>query len=259
MHTPYYAHSFKGHPDQAWTLIKIPIDISEKLNESIYAHVGHIFFTSATLYVDGNASHFLNDLGSYQATEEIEQTCLPTIFNYDKNVICFVDSSITPYDYKHRETMIQYRDDVNRAICSYALAFNGRTLVLFTSLEELNKSFEKVAPFFAAHDILLLRQNGSSLEEIREFNQNEYSILFGVDRFWSGVDFPGTTLSQVIITKIPNPNLNNPLIAHQRHWDPSFFDNIYPIYGKMKLRQGFGRLIRSMNDKGGVMLECENC
>jgi len=254
VNTPYYAHSFKGHPDRAWTLIKIPVDISEKLNESIYANVGHVFFTSATLYVDGNASHFMNDFGSYQASEETAQTRLPSVFNYKENVVCFVDSSITSYDYRNPQNMSQYRNDVNRAICSYTLASNGRTLVLFTSREELNKSFEKVAPFFAAHDILALRQNGSSLEEIREFNHNEYSILFGVDRFWSGVDFPGSTLSQVIITKIPNPNLNDPLIAHHRRHDAAFMSAKYPIYGRMKLRQGFGRLVRAMSDKGGVVL-----
>ena len=254
VNTPYYAHSFQGHPDRAWTLIKIPVDISEKLNESIYANVGHVFFTSATLYVDENASHFMNDFGSYQATEEIAQNRFPSVFNYKENVVCFVDSSITSYDYRNPQNMSQYRNDVNRAICSYTLASNGRTLVLFTSMEELNKSFEKVSPFFAAHDILALRQNGSSLEEIREFNHNEYSILFGVDRFWSGVDFPGSTLSQVIITKIPNPNLNDPLIAHHRRHDASFMSAKYPIYGKLKLRQGFGRLVRAMSDKGGVVL-----
>ena len=94
----------------------------------------------------------------------------------------------------------------------------------------------------------------SKIEEIQEFNRNEYSILFGVDRFWSGVDFPGSTLSQGIIVKAPNPSINNPLIAHQKMWDPNFFHNTYPIYGKLKLRQGFGRLIRSMSDKGGVVI-----
>jgi len=122
------------------------------------------------------------------------------------------------------------------------------------SVEELNRCFDTVAPFFRSHDILPLRQNGSSLEEIREFNRNEYSVLFGVDRFWSGVDFPGPTLSQVIITKAPNPSLSDPLIAHQKLWDANFMEKTYPIYGRLRLRQGFGRLVRTMHDKGGVII-----
>ena len=137
VHSSNYAHSFKGHPDEAWTLIKIPIDISNKLNESIYSNVGHIFFTSATLYVDGSASYFMNDFGSYDATEDIDQSFLPSVFDYNKNAICFVDSTITPYDYSNYDSMAQYRKDVNRAICIYTLAANGRTLVLFNSMERL--------------------------------------------------------------------------------------------------------------------------
>ena len=121
-------------------------------------------------------------------------------------------------------------------------------------MNELINCYEKISPFFAEYDILALKQNGSSIEEIREFNNNEYSILFGVDRFWSGVNFPGSTLSQVIITKIPNPGLSDPLIAHHRRYDVTFMSKKYPIYGRLKLRQGFGRLLRSMTDKGGVVL-----
>jgi Rad3-related DNA helicase len=122
------------------------------------------------------------------------------------------------------------------------------------SQTELDRCYDVAAPFLRSHDILPLKQNGSSLEEIREFNRNEYSVLFGVDRFWSGVDFPGSTLSQVIITKAPNPALNAPLIAHQKIWDPQFMQEKYPIYGRLRLRQGFGRLVRSITDKGGVII-----
>jgi len=253
--TPQYAHSFKGHPDRVWSLTKIPIDIVDLLNDSIYTKVGHVIFTSATLFIDGDASHFISDYGSLQANENVKQSCLPHVFDYQKNTVCFVDGSITTYNYKDCEMMKAYRKDVNDAICSYTLAANGRTLILFTSTEELNRSFDMVAPFFLDNDILPLRQNGSSLEEIREFNHNEYSVLFGVDRFWSGVDFPGSTLSQVIITKAPNPNLNNPLIAHHRHYESStFMQEKYPIYGRLKLKQGFGRLVRAMKDRGGVII-----
>ncbi|MDP7465426.1 MAG: ATP-dependent DNA helicase [Candidatus Marinimicrobia bacterium] len=250
----YYAHHFKGTPDSNWTLVKLPVTIYLQLNDSIYKFIDHVFFTSATLYTEDTPLHFISEYGSHDANEEAIYKRFPTIFKYDHNTICAVDTSITPYNFKDHDQMNDYRNDVDRAICSYTLAANGRTLILFMSQQELDRSYERTSGFFFDHDILPIRQNGSSLAEIREFDRNEYSVLFGVGRFWTGVDFPGSTLSQVIITKAPNPGLNNPLIAHQRHWDPSFFDNIYPIYGKMKLRQGFGRLIRSMNDKGGVII-----
>ena len=250
----HYVHHFKGHPDKSWSFVKIPVKISSILRRTLYEQVDHVVFTSATLYIDNSPHYFISDYGSNSADMETRKNSLPQIFDYQKKAICHIDTSITSYDYYKPEAMELYRNDVNRAISTYALSTNGRTLVLFMSIDELNRSFDIVAPFLQSHDILPLKQNGSSLEEIREFNRNEYSVLFGVDRFWSGVDFPGSTLSQVIITKAPNPALSNPLIAHQKLWDPQFMQEKYPIYGRLRIKQGFGRLIRSINDKGGVII-----
>ena len=196
----------------------------------------------------------MDDYGSFIINVEAIYSRFPNVFDYNKKVVCAVDTSITPYNYKDKRRMDEYRDDVDKAICAYALATNGRTLVLFMSNDELNRSYNRTSEYFKKHDILLLKQNGNNLENIKEFDRNEYSVLYGTDRFWSGVDFPGSTLSQVIIVKAPNPSLSNPLIAHQKIWDFNFFQEKYPIYGNLKLRQGFGRLIRSMRDKGGVII-----
>lgn len=251
--TKNYAHHLKGDAE-SWSLVRIPMTIHKQLNESIYQYIGHVIFTSATIYVGKTPHHFMYDYGSYFINEEPSHSKFPNVFDYKKSVICAVDTSITPYNYNDHSQMTKYRNDVDRAICNYALAMNGRTLILFMSQIELNRSYERTSPFFKDHDILPIRQNGSSLEEIREFNRNEYSVLFGVDRFWSGVNFPGSTLSQVIIVKAPNPSLSDPYIAHQKLWDSNFFQTTYPIYGRLKLRQGFGRLMRSINDKGGVVI-----
>lgn len=252
--TKYYAHHFKGDPNQNWSMVKLPVPIQFHLKETIYQYISSILFTSATLYIDNSPEHFIKEFGSDSLDLKIEDIQLPTVFDYEKNALCIIDTSITPYNYRDPDQMEQYRSDVDKAICTYSLAANGRTLVLFMSQHEMERSYANTSLFFREHDILPLRQNGTSLDQIREFERNEYSILFGIDRFWAGVDFPGSTLSQVIIVKAPNPSLNNPLIAHQNCWDANFFQEKYPIYGKLKLKQGFGRLIRSIHDKGGVII-----
>lgn|GEM_PF-3762052 len=251
--TAGYAHSFNTS-ENGWILTKTPVYIQHSLEKGIYDEIERVFFTSATLYVSDSASHFIVEYGSNLNSREPKYDRLPSPFPYKENVYCAVDTSVPPYNYRDGKSMDVYRQAVDKAIMAYGLATNGRTLVLFMSHLEMKQTFDRISPFFRSFDILPILQNGSSLEEIREFQNNEYSILFGVDRFWSGVDFPGPTLSQVIIVKAPNPSLNDTLIAHRRLWEQNFMQQFYPTYAKLRLRQGFGRLVRSMKDNGGVII-----
>ena len=208
------------------------------------------FFTSATLFIDDRLDLFSDDLGISFDTDKQERIASP--FDYLENVHGFVTTTLPAYSSgASRQQIIGWRREAAIALTRLAIALNGRTLALFTSTEEMRDIYEQVQPVLERYGIDPLLQNGSSLAEINAFRNTEHSVLFGVDRFWTGVDFPGRTLSQVIVVRLPNPNLSNPVIAHRRQvMGDAFWARYYRPTTKLKLRQGFGRLIRKETDTG---------
>ncbi len=239
--------TFRG---EGWTLQKIPYDISTVLKETCCKHYATTLFTSATLFVDNCLDLFSDNLGIPFDTHTSRRIASP--FDYAKNVKGFVTNSIPPYlSNGSAQRKSRWRKEAAGALARLAVALNGRTLALFTSTEEMRYIYEQVQPVLERYGIDPLLQDGSSLAEINAFRTTEHSVLFGVDRFWTGVDFPGATLSQVIVVRLPNPNLGDPLIAHrQEYMGDTFWERYYRPTTKLKLRQGFGRLIRSEIDKG---------
>ena len=230
-----------------WTLEKIPYDLSDLLQETIYHTT---IFTSATLFVDESISLFSENLCA--SFGDGCTKCISSPFNYTKKVRGFVITSVPEYNYNaSRDEAKDRLTHVSDVIARFAVALNGRTLVLFTNNEEMEDIYRQVRPVLEEHGIDPLLQNGSSLAEIKAFKSTEESVLFGVKRFWTGVDFPGSTLSQVIVVRSPNPMWSDPLIAHRRDdMGDAFRNKYYWPTARLKLRQGFGRLIRKETDTG---------
>jgi len=133
----------------------------------------------------------------------------------------------------------------------------GRTLVLFASYGDLEAISTRVADEIRADGYpLLLQQSGVPTASLcDEFRAIRESVLFGVDTFWYGVDFPGETLTQVIITRLPFPHPQDPLQIARRNLLPKEeYWRRYRYETAIKLRQGIGRLIRSEADRGRVVI-----
>ena len=133
----------------------------------------------------------------------------------------------------------------------------GRTLVLFASYGDLEVISTRVADEIRADGYpLLLQQSGVPTASLcDEFRAIRESVLFGVDTFWYGVDFPGETLTQVIITRLPFPHPQDPLQIARRNLLPrEEYWRRYRYETAIKLRQGIGRLIRSEADRGRVVI-----
>ncbi|MFH2120596.1 MAG: helicase C-terminal domain-containing protein [Pseudomonadota bacterium] len=133
----------------------------------------------------------------------------------------------------------------------------GRTLVLFASYGDLEAISMRAADEIRADGYpLLLQQSGVPTASLcDEFRAIRESVLFGVDTFWYGVDFPGDTLTQVIITRIPFPHPQDPLQIARRNLLPrEEYWRRYRYETTIKLRQGIGRLIRSESDRGRVVI-----
>ena len=153
----------------------------------------------------------------------------------------------------------QYEDDLGNWIISFIKKSNGNAFILFTSYKLMNSVYGKISA--------VLEENGFSLyiqgkniprsKLLSMFRKDNNGVLFGTDSFWTGVDVPGDSLSNVIVTRIPFAVPSHPLIESRfeqiEKMEVTFLEYSVPE-AILKLRQGVGRLIRSTSDKGFVVI-----
>jgi len=239
--------------EYTWDLDKIPFNIGAHVNDLV-RNYQTVIFTSATLQVSGSTDLFELELLDYEAR------CPPftgsfkidSPFIYDKQVNAAVTPYIPEYDYKKAPNHEFYRKALETIIL-LSVAIEGRTLVLFVSRAEMKQIYEIASPILAEYQIPLLIQDesGSSEAIIEAFSDMEESVLFGVNRFWTGADFPGKTLSQLMIVRLPNAPLGRPMVKERKdRWSYDRWGLWYSGNTCRSLRQGFGRLIRRKNDSG---------
>jgi ATP-dependent DNA helicase DinG len=142
----------------------------------------------------------------------------------------------------------------------YVRRTDGKAFALFTSYEMLRRTATRIAPALREMGVALLtqEQGASRGQLLDQFKANPKSLLMGTDSFWQGVDVPGDALSNVIITKLPfsvpdQPLLQARLEAIRKRGGNPFQEQQLPE-AIIKLKQGFGRLIRTRNDKGIVVI-----
>lgn len=236
-----------------WTLTKMPFNIGDQARDLMNSFETSIF-TSATLYVDEVKDLFILELFDdlVSAPPFTAETRISSPFRYDEQV----GGAVTPFipSYIYNEPNKNLERKIVDTIALLAVALDGRTMVLFTNWKEMQKMHKRIQPILEKYDIPVLLQDkaGSSEAIIEEFGGLEESVLLGTGRFWTGVNFPGPTLSQLIIVRIPNDPLGRPLVKERKdRWTKEkFWDFWYSQNTWRTLSQGFGRLIRKSDDKG---------
>jgi len=135
----------------------------------------------------------------------------------------------------------------------------GRALVLFTSWGLMTRVYDLVRDRLLEMGLETLCQGEAPRDRLlRLFRDNESSVLFGTDSFWQGVDVTGPALSNVVITRLPFDVPDEPIVqarmeAVEAQGKSAFFEFMLPR-AVLKLKQGFGRLVRSTSDWGVVVL-----
>lgn len=245
----YWVEIASNKEDANVSLCSSPVDLSDWFRNYIFRPDHSTIFTSATLTVNNSFEYFVNRLGGENATT----LKLPSSFDYMSQMKMYIVNDI-PVPNKDSSMMyeLMLRDNIEK----FVKQTNGKALVLFTNTMLMRRVAESLRDVIESEGIELLVQgeSGSRKHILETFRENIDSTLFGLDSFWLGVDVPGESLSNLIITKLPFQVPDHPVIKARMEFielngGNSFLDYSLPE-AILKFRQGVGRLIRSNTDKG---------
>ena len=242
----YWVSAGSGRFRFAW-LNAAPLEVASLLRDRLFAAPETTILVSATMAIGGSFDYVKQRLGLEDARAE----ALGSPFDYARAALLYVPNDLPD------PTQAGYQASMERAIMDVVKRLRGRTLVLFTSRAHLRTTYQTLREPLAAQHITLLAQGideSSRTRLLDAFRRGSRVVLFGTNAFWEGIDVVGEALSCVMVTRLPFAVPTDPIYAARaEQFDDPFSQYAVP-QAVLRLKQGFGRLIRSRTDRGAVVI-----
>ena len=237
----------------ALALNMTPLDVADIFRRQLEGHPRAWIFTSATLAVGADFSHYRNELGLVEA----ETGCWGSPFDYDANALLYVPKGMPDPNGP------DYAEAVAESAYPAIVASGGRAFVLCTSLRAMRRIHGLFKERFERDGIdfpLLLQGEGAKAELLARFRSLGNAVLVASQSFWEGVDVRGEALSLVVIDKLPFAPPDDPVLAARIEQLRKAGRNPFMDYQLprtvISMKQGAGRLIRDEADRG-VLMVCD--
>jgi len=230
-----------------------PLDVAVCLRERLFNRDTGLLLTSATLAEGPRMESFKAKVGGPDA--DSEQVASPFDYPLQMQIVVHTGAPGPSSEDGRLDTAFLVRE-----IIRFAREMDGGSLVLFTSYRDLNAVGRQIEPVFRKEGRSVLCQGAGRgrSELLKEFREAGNAVLLGTDSFWTGIDVPGSALSQVIITRLPFENPSHPLAEARaercRELGQSPFTELTLPAALIKFRQGLGRLIRKQSDEGRLVI-----
>jgi ATP-dependent DNA helicase DinG len=235
-----------GHERHTVFLQATPIDVAPILQQSLFEKYDCAVLTSATLAVGGEFKYMRQRLGLEHARELL----LPSHFDYESQALLYI-----PPDLPHPSAP-EFAALAAERVRQLLEITRGRAFVLFTSYAQMKDVYERLCSQLPYP--LFLQGQAPKNALLEQFRITPHAVLFGTSSFWQGVDVQGEQLSCVIIDRLPFAVPSDPVVAARvkaidAGGGNAFFEYQVPS-AVITLKQGFGRLIRSLHDRGLLAL-----
>jgi ATP-dependent DNA helicase DinG len=244
--------SFRGEPYVRFVIT--PLDVAPMMKEAVYEPYGTVVFTSATLTVGGSFGYWKRRLGIDRLRREDQaEGVFPSPFDYAGSVFLGIPADAPEPDQEG------YRSYIADFLCRALAISEGRALVLFTSYALLDETCAAITPELNRLGIPLLKQGEDERSRLLDrFRETISSVLLATDSFWEGVDAPGRALEVLVVARLPFRVPSDPVVAArmealEKEGGNSFVELSLPD-AIIRLRQGFGRLMRRHDDSGAVLI-----
>jgi ATP-dependent DNA helicase DinG len=240
-----------------WPVVRlVPIDVSGELRQILWGRKGPVIATSATLTTGGDFEFWREHAG---APKDLWTLALPSPFNFKQQARLYLPRPGATYEpaYPKQDGYEAYVERMVTTLTGLIHAAEGRALILCTSYRAMQLWADRVRPEIPWR--MLVQGEASRPTLLREFTRDVHSVLFATKSFWQGVDVAGESLSLLVIDKLPFPSQDDPVFEAQyamidRERPGLSFTKLSLPIATLAVRQGFGRLIRRVTDRGVVAI-----